>query len=178
MRAAQRAAAWGLFGAFALVAGCDAGRPAAAGAPTPTVSVAPPSAADAPMVGQIFGQPLVAATPFVALSDILKDPKAWHGKKVRTRGEVVAVCQNAGCWCDLRPEGAAGAKDLAPTHVSMHGHAFFLPKTAKSKLAEIEGNLVVRALTADEVEHFNSEGASLVAGTPVVNVDALGVALR
>ena len=148
--------------------------------PTPTPNAAPATAAAAPKpVGQVFGRPLEEATPFVALADIMKDPKAYSGKKVRTRGEVVAVCQNAGCWCDLRPEGAAkDAKGIVPTHVSMHGHAFFLPKTAKSKLAEVEGNLVVRELTQGEVEHFNSEGASLVAGTPVVNVDALGVMLR
>jgi len=145
---------------------------AAAPASSPVVAAPKPS-------GQLFGKAPDVDTPFVALSDIMKDPKAYSGKKVRTRGEVVAVCQAAGCWCDLRPEGAeSGAKNVVPTHVSMHDHAFFLPKTAKTKLAEIEGNLVVRELTQAEVDHYNSEGASLVAGTPVVNVDALGVMLR
>lgn len=145
--------------------------------PAPAAS-APPAVTAAPKpAGQVFGKALDDGTPFVALSEIMKDPKAYSGKKVRTRGEVVAVCQNAGCWCDLRPEGG-DAKNVVPTHVSMHNHAFFLPKTAKTKLAEIEGNLVVRELTQAEVDHYNSEGASLVAGTPVVNVDALGVMLR
>lgn len=153
--------------------GCTPDPNASGSAPAPAASAAPKPA------GQVFGKALEDATPFVALADIMKDPKAYSGKRVRTRGEVVAVCQNAGCWCDLRPEGAAkDAKGIVPTHVSMHGHAFFLPKTAKSKLAEVEGNLVVRELSEGEVEHFNSEGASLVAGTPVVNVDALGVMLR
>ena len=102
--------------------------------------------------------------------------KAWQGKRVRTKGEVVAVCQAAGCWCDLKPEGATAA--VIPTHVTMHDHAFFLPKGSKSKVAEIEGNLVVRELSQAEVDHYNGEGASLTAGTPVVNVDALGVVLR
>jgi hypothetical protein len=165
--------------ALLLALGCTPDAAAPALPPAPSASVAPAGHATPVMAGQTFGRPLEAATPFVALGDILKDPKAWHGKKVRTRGEVVAVCQNAGCWCDLRPEGAGeGAKNLVPAHVSMHGHAFFLPKTAKSKLAEVEGNLVVRALSPGEVEHFNSEGASLTAGTPIVNVDALGVMLR
>ena len=60
----------------------------------------------------------------------------------------------------------------------MHGHAFFLPKTARRKVAEVEGTLSVRALTQEECDHFNSEGASLVAGAPVLGVDAVGVALR
>lgn len=157
---------------FALVA-CTPSDP-----PAQSVAPAAPAAPVVPKAkGQAFGRAIDEATPFVALADILKDPKAWSGKKVRTRGEVVAVCQNAGCWCDLRPEGAAGNQALVPTHVTMHGHAFFLPKTAKSKVAEVEGNLVVRELSQGEVEHFNSEGASLTAGTPVVNVDALGVTL-
>ncbi|MBI2395228.1 MAG: DUF4920 domain-containing protein [Deltaproteobacteria bacterium] len=155
----------------ALLACTPSDPPAQSAAPA-----APSGLAAAPKAkGQSFGKAIDEATPYVALADILKDPKAWSGKKVRTRGEVVAVCQNAGCWCDLRPEGATAG--LVPTHVTMHGHAFFLPKTAKSKVAEVEGNLVVRELSQGEVEHFNSEGASLTAGTPVVNVDALGVTL-
>jgi hypothetical protein len=84
--------------------------------------------------------------------------------------------QKAGCWADLRPEGE---DDVAvPAHVTMHGHAFFLPKTAKSKLADVEGVVSARELSQDEVDHFNGEGASLVAGTLVLGVDATGVALR
>ena len=126
---------------------------------------------------EAFGEKLSEQTPFVALADIYKDPAAYAGKRVRTRGEVVAVCQAAGCWCDLRPEG--NPKDAAvPTHVMMHDHAFLLPKTSKSRVAEIEGTLAVKALSQSEVDHYNSEGASLVAGTPMVNVDAVGVVLR
>lgn len=148
--------------------------------PTPE-QAPPPAAKPAPIEqaapGTTFGQRLSNDTPFVELSKLLEDPKAWEGKRVRTRGEVVAVCQAAGCWADLKPEGSAG-KTAPPTHVTMHGHAFFLPKTAKTKLAELEGNLTVRALSQAEVDHFNGEGASLTAGATILNVDALGVVLR
>jgi hypothetical protein len=126
-------------------------------------------------VGDVFGKKPDVDTPFVALADILKDPKQYNGKRVRTKGQVVAVCQAAGCWCDLKPEDGNA---VIPTHVTMHDHAFFLPKTAKTKTAEIEGTIAVRELSKGEVDHYNSEGASLVAGSPVVNVDALGVVLR
>jgi hypothetical protein len=145
----------------------------------PAVASATASATALPTKpGDTFGKSIDSDTPFVALGDILKDPKAYNGKKVRTRGEVIAVCMAAGCWADLKPEGAAADKAIAPTHVTMHNHAFFLPKHAKTKVAEIEGNLVVRELSQSEVDHYNSEGASLTAGTPLVNVDALGVVLR
>jgi hypothetical protein len=160
--------------AVCLLVGCTPQQETAKHEPVAAPSI---TAKVAPGPGDTFGQKLDTDTPFVALADILKDPKSYAGKKVRTRGEVVAVCQAAGCWADLRPEGAGEAKVL-PTHVTMHDHAFFLPKNAKTKVAEIEGNLVVRELSQKEVDHYNSEGASLTAGTPLVNVDALGVVLR
>lgn len=158
---------------IAVLAGCQVTKEPS---PEPALQAAPKPQVAAVASGQAFGKSVDPATPFVALSDIVKDPKAYQGKRVRTRGEVVAVCQAAGCWADLKPEGAANV--ALPTHVTMHDHAFLLPKNAKTKVAEIEGNLVVRELTQDECDHYNSEGASLTAGTPVVNVDALGVVLR
>jgi len=139
---------------------------------------APASASNAPAQpkGDKYGAALDDKTPFVALTEIQKDPKSFAGKKVRTRGEIVAVCQNAGCWADIKPEGGAAA--VIPTHVSMHDHAFLLPKTSKSRIAEVEGTLAVRELTQSECDHYNSEGASLVAGAPVLSVDASGVVLR
>jgi Domain of unknown function (DUF4920) len=108
---------------------------------------------------------------------VLKDPKSYDGKNVRTKGEVIAVCQAAGCWADLKPEGNT-TSNVLPTHVTMRNHSFFLPKTAHKKTAEIEGKITVRALSESEVQHYNSEGASLTAGTPIVNIEALGVVLR
>jgi hypothetical protein len=126
--------------------------------------------------GDRYGAPIDEATQLVALADVVKDPAKWAGKRVRTRGEVVAVCQAAGCWCDLKPEGET--KAIVPTHVSMHGHAFFLPKSIKSRTVEVEGVLATRALSKQETDHYNSEGASLTPGEPVVTIDALGVAAR
>jgi hypothetical protein len=158
--------------AFACVLGaCSKGAPS-------STSTAPSTSASASTVadGKTFGDPISDKTPFVELDDLLKDPKTFEGRRVHTRGEVVAVCQKAGCWADLRPEGEENV--AVPAHVTMHGHAFFLPKDAKSKLADVEGIVSVRELSQDEVDHFNGEGASLVAGTPVLGVDATGVALR
>ncbi len=155
------------------------GKPPAASAQPAASPLAPPTPvalAAPPKTTQTFGARLVDDTPFVALAEIVKAPAQWAGKRVRTRGEVVAVCQAAGCWADLKPEG--DAKALLPTHVSMHEHAFFLPKTVKTRAVEVEGVLATRALTKEECDHYNGEGASLTPGEPVVTIDALGVALR
>ncbi len=144
----------------------------------PSQAVAPSSSSPSPSsAAAIFGKKLGEDSPFVSLADLYKDPKSWDGKRVRTRGKVVAVCQAAGCWCDLRPE--ASPDDVAvPTHVTMHDHAFFLPKTSKSKVVDLEGVLAVRSLSEEEVAHYNSEGASLTAGTPMLNIDATGVVMQ
>jgi len=155
----------------------DAPRPAPQAKGAPTQGHAASGAGVAPIDGAKFGKAIEPTTQFVALVDLHKDPKAYAGKRVRTRGEVVAVCQNAGCWADLRPEGDPKTVSV-PTHVTMHDHAFLLPKTSKSKLAEIEGTIAVRELSQSECDHYNSEGASLTAGTPILNVDALGVILK
>ncbi|MBK7400207.1 MAG: DUF4920 domain-containing protein [Myxococcales bacterium] len=140
----------------------------------PSSSAAPVS----PASGTAYGKPIDPMTPYIPLAELLAKPADWNGKRVRTRGEVVAVCQNAGCWADLRPEGTDPKSPKPPTHVTMHDHAFFLPKDAKTKVAEIDGQVTVRALTQAECDHFNGEGANLVAGTPMVIVDAIGVVLR
>lgn len=163
-----------LFVALALFASaaCSKSTPTVGPAAAPSASATPKSETT-----NAFGAPISDKTPFIELDDLLKDPKGFDGRRIRTRGEVVAVCQNAGCWADLRPVGESDNVTV-PTHVTMHQHAFFLPKNAKSKVAEIEGIVSVRTLTQDECDHYNSEGASLVAGEPVLGVDATGVVLR
>ena len=169
------------FSVIAILSGCQT-TPATTTSSAPAASASASIAAAAPVASSKpesrFGERIDTATPFVALAEIVKEPKKFEGQRLRTRGEVVAVCQAAGCWTDLRPEGTDAAKVPVPTHVSMHRHAFFLPKDIKGKSAEIEGTISVRTLTQDECDHYNGEGASLVAGAPVVGVDAVGVAVR
>jgi len=180
---------WVSFGAMGAIgvslAGCEAPKPVPAEqvpVHASTSALVPSGAtAGASASSQAFGAALSDATPFVSLADIYKDPQVYAGKRVRTRGQVVAVCQAAGCWCDLRPETddpTNAALHSPVTHVMMHDHAFLLPKTSKSRLADVEGTLAVKALSQAEVDHYNAEGASLVAGAPMVNVDAVGVVLR
>jgi hypothetical protein len=176
----------GIAFAFALT-GCPSGTPSAgagAGAAESTRAVASaapanphPNAVEPSPASSSFGSGVSEATPFVDLAELEKSPGGYDGKVVRTRGEVVAVCQAAGCWADIRPQGAS-ANAGPPAHLTMHQHAFFLPKNLKTRVAEVEGKVTVRALSQAEVDHYNGEGASLVAGAPMVTLDATGVAVR
>ncbi len=96
----------------------------------------PPPAAPAPAakVAQAhFGDAVTAQE--VALVDIAKDPKAFETKPFTTRGKVTAVCQEMGCWMEIK-DGASGA------HLRMHGHSFFIPKSADGRTARVQATVV------------------------------------
>ena len=48
-----------------------------------------------------FGEPLTEGLAESAIQEIVSDPDAWAGKRVRVVGEVDAVCAMQGCWMDL-----------------------------------------------------------------------------
>lgn len=96
---------------------------------------AAPAAPAAPSGGaQQLGQPITVAetTPLAA---IVQNPSQFSGRAVRTEGVVTAVCQAAGCWMQI-----ADAEQRV--HVKMHGHSFFIPRTASGRRARVQGTVV------------------------------------
>ncbi|MAQ16236.1 MAG: hypothetical protein CMN30_15775 [Sandaracinus sp.] len=106
----------------------------------------------------------------VALSTIAENPDQYAGQTVKTEGEIAAVCQQMGCWMEMRAEG------VEPIRVPMAGHSFFLPKDVSGRHATIEGEVAVRELSADEREHLESEGA--LATAQALQISATGVVIR
>jgi hypothetical protein len=103
-------------------------------------------------------------SPIVPLAQIAKNPAEFANKSVATTGTVTAVCQEMGCWMEIRD--AAGQ-----AHVRMHGHDFFVPKTASGHVARVQATLVKGA-----DEECADKGAS--DGTVAkVELDATGVEL-
>jgi hypothetical protein len=74
-------------------------------------------------------------SPFVPLADIAKNPAQYAGHTVATTGKVTAVCQEMGCWMEIRDEAGQA-------HIRMHGHSFFVPKTASGHVARVQATLV------------------------------------
>jgi hypothetical protein len=114
-----------------------------------------------------FGKPLRGLRP-TALADVLAEPR--DGREVRLEGKVQAVCQNKGCWLELR-------QGTSSVHVTFEGYAFFLPKDAAGKDVVLEGTVKVRQPTPQEIEHLEHEGAGASAGSRV-SIEASGVELR
>jgi len=67
-----------------------------------------------------FGKPLQGLKP-VLLQDVLAKPEA--GRVVRLEGTIEKVCQNKGCWLELKQRTMA-------VHVTFENYGFFIPKVS------------------------------------------------
>lgn len=119
---------------------------------------------------RVFGAPLTEEGETIEVGQVLENPEPHVGKVVRCSGVVARVCENAGCWLELRPELGDGPGLRVP----MAGHAFFIPQEAVGRTALVQGKLSVRPLSDRERAHMESEGLkaigplSLIATTVVL----------
>jgi hypothetical protein len=151
---------------LALQVGCNMGtapeKPRAEPAKTESkTESAPPAAKNA--AAQKLGAPITEKP--IALGELAKNPGAFTGKSVATTGKVIAVCEAMGCWMELEdPQGQA--------HVKMAGHAISVPKSAKGKIARVQGKLI----KGEGDEECKKEAADQM-GKPVakLELEATGV---
>jgi hypothetical protein len=91
-----------------------------------------------------YGKPLTlkVKTP---ISSILKDPKAYEGKRVQVEGTIVEVCEERGCWIRI-----ASDKEFEAIRVKVQDGVITFPMEAKGKLALAEGVVAVTNLTREQ----------------------------
>jgi len=142
-----------LFGAVVLVACSRTSREA----PAPAASASASSPGTLLLGARI-------TSPVVPLADIAKDPARYANRSVATTGKVTAVCQEMGCWMEIRDESGQA-------HVRMHGHDFFVPKTAAGHVARVQATLVKGS--DEECAEKGPAGGPLAK----VELDATGVEL-
>lgn len=114
---------------------------------------------EGPVVTERFGNGLVYGVQwprtkqaYFDLAGVLQNPDGHlEGKKVFT-GQITQVCQKKGCWMVLT-DGEVFAR------VDFNNHAFLIPKDARGK-ASVYGQLVKKTLTKEQIEHYQSEGAT------------------
>lgn len=121
-----------------------------------------PSPSSAPKGTLALGEPI--SSPVVPLAEITKSPARYENKLVTTRGKVTAVCQAMGCWMEIQDESGLA-------HVKMHGHSFFVPKTASGHMARVQA----RVLKQNEEECDESPPPQHAVAK--VELDATGVEL-
>lgn len=144
---------WLLAALALLLAGCSR---SAEVSPGPS-----PSASATPRGTLLLGERITS--PVVPLADIAKNPAKYADHVVATTGKVTAVCQEMGCWMEIRDESGQA-------HVRMHGHDFFVPKTASGHVARVQATLA----KGSEEECAEKGPASPLAK---VELDATGVEL-
>ena len=128
-----------------------------------------PPAASTPATTQAslhLGEPISA--PDAKLTDVAAHLADYKGKAFATTGVVTAVCQEMGCWMEIKD-------DSGQAHIRMHGHSFYVPKTASGHHARVQATLV----PTKESETDCTDEAAKQMGHPVakVELDATGVEL-
>jgi hypothetical protein len=101
------------------------------------------------------GEPL-GKSPVVALTDVMKDPQKFAGKKVIVKGVIVRSCKAGGCWMEL-------ASDMKSKTVRVtFDHKFFIPLDAQGMKVKAEGEFTIKTLSKEEVDHLvNDDGAKV-----------------
>lgn len=116
--AALVVASWAVFSACSR--SVDPPRPAASASATPKGTL-------------VLGAPI--SLQVVPLAEIAKGAARYEGQSIATTGKVTAVCQEMGCWMELQDESG-------DAHVRMHGHTFFVPKTASGHIARVQAKVL------------------------------------
>ena len=116
---------------------------------------------------QTFGKPLQGLKP-VALKDVLAKPE--DGQVVRIEGTIDKVCKNKGCWLELKQEASS-------VHVTFENYGFFVPKDSMGKPVALEGRVVVKQPTPEDVAHLKAEGGGESVGAKV-SIEATGVEIQ
>ena len=116
-----------------------------------------------------LGAPITAGAPVVALAEVVKNPAAYKGKAFVTTGTVTAVCQEAGCWMEIKD-------DANEVHIKMAGEKFSVPKTSAGHKARVQGTVVDVAADSD-VECAKEAAAQTGKQVAKIQLEATGVEL-
>ncbi len=140
--------------------------PAPAATPAPVVNVAKAPVPPTTPASLHLGEPISA--PDAKLSDIAAHVADYNGKTFATTGVVTAVCQEMGCWMEIKD-------DSGQAHIRMHGHSFFVPKSSPGHHARVQATLV----PTKEAESDCTEEATKQMGHSVakLELDATGIEL-
>jgi RecJ-like exonuclease len=91
-----------------------------------------------------LGKPLdiKTATP---ITDILANPEKYLGKDVMIEGEITNVCQNQGCWIDVKDASSAEVMQ-----VKVNDGEIVFPKDSAGKKVAAQGRVEKMVLTKEQ----------------------------
>jgi len=95
------------------------------------------------------GVSLSEATP---VGEILANPEAYMGKKVRVDGIITGVCKKRGCWIQISDENGKGIR------IKVEDGVIVFPATSMGHKASAEGVFTGIPISALEKKHQEHEG--------------------
>jgi len=116
-----------------------------------------------------LGAPIAATAPAVSLGEVMKNPAAYKGKAFVTTGTVTSVCQEMGCWMEIKD-------DSGEAHIKMAGEKFYVPKTSAGHKARVQGTLV--DVAGGDEECAKEAAAQTGKQVAKVQLEATGVELN
>jgi len=81
------------------------------------------------------------------IEEILANPEAWDGQRVRIEGRVGEVCPRKGCWMDLVQ--AEEGDEHHQLRVKVEDGVIVFPVDSSGSLAEAEGVVSVMDMSRD-----------------------------
>ena len=99
--------------------------------------------------GTKYGEGVKLATA-TAISEVAAKPAQFMGKTVRVDGVVTAVCENMGCWMQLKDETSD-----ATLRIKVEDGVIVFPLSAKGKKASAEG-VIEKVDVAGEAAHHEA----------------------
>jgi hypothetical protein len=117
-----------------------------------------------------LGEPIGASAPVVALADVMKNPDAYKGKSFVTSGTVTAVCQEMGCWMEIKDA-------TSEAHIKMAGEKFSVPKDSAGHKARVQGMLVDVAAGGDDEDCAQEAAKQTAKQVAKIQLEATGVEL-
>jgi hypothetical protein len=103
-----------------------------------------------------LGKPIAvkSATP---IKDILSQPDKYLSKDVLIEGEITEVCQNMGCWINVKD-----ASTSEVIQVKVDDGVIVFPKDGAGKKVVAQGKLEKVVVTKEELQHQAEESGKKV----------------
>lgn len=120
----------------------------------PAANNSAPGANSAPAQNEVKRGAALTNAPATELATIVKEPEKFAGKAVTVEGEVQRVCQNKGCWMELKSGDAH-------VRVTFKDYGFFVPTDSKGMKVKAEGQVEVKKMDKETVDHLTGEGANI-----------------
>jgi RecJ-like exonuclease len=108
----------------------------------------------------------ISLTEKTKISEILANPESFVGKTVLVEGEVLEVCQHAGCWMELKSDGDGKIRikvkdgDIVFPVSAVGGKAVAEGTVYKIELSQEEAVKYYEHLAEESGKEFNPESVT------------------